>query len=170
MEQLGFTAIKPLVVPRRFFWNSITSKVLRIDFRHYHRYIRCPAVSAVVGYNRCLRLCISSSMALISSLVISTALNTKSTLQPLFLLRYIHYRIFFTASGMGVSIFQRPPQLPHRSFLRDLGLAATVTTSNQGWFSSREIKLCPTIPVAPNIPTLQFLLIFSLLIFLKYIF
>ena len=34
-----------------------------------------------------------------------------------------------------------------------LGLAATVTTSNHGWFSNSEINLCPTIPVAPKIPT-----------------
>ena len=33
-------------------------KVFRVDFRYYHRYIRCPAVSAVVGYDRCLCLCI----------------------------------------------------------------------------------------------------------------
>ena len=26
MEQFGFTAINPLVVPRRFFWSSITAK------------------------------------------------------------------------------------------------------------------------------------------------
>ena len=47
----------------------------------------------------------------ISSLVISTALNTKSTAGGHLLhLVYIHATIsFFTASGMGVSIFQRPP-------------------------------------------------------------
>ena len=34
-------------------------KVLRVDLRDHHRNIRCPAVSAVVGYNRCLCLCVS---------------------------------------------------------------------------------------------------------------
>ena len=38
-------------------------------------------------------------------------------------------------------------------------LAAIVVTSNHGWFSKREINLCPTIPVPPRIPTLSFSLI-----------
>ena len=33
-------------------------KMFRINFRHYHWHIRCPAVCAVVGYNRGLCLCI----------------------------------------------------------------------------------------------------------------
>ena len=32
--------------------------VLWIDFRNYHRHIRCPAVCTVVGNNRCLCLCV----------------------------------------------------------------------------------------------------------------
>ena len=41
-----------------FFLELNHLKVLRIDLRHYHRNIRCPAVCAVVGNNRCFCLCI----------------------------------------------------------------------------------------------------------------
>ena len=33
-------------------------EVFRVDLRHYHWYIRCPAMCAVVGYNRSLCLCV----------------------------------------------------------------------------------------------------------------
>ena len=33
-------------------------EVLRVDLRHYHGNVRCPAVSAVVGNDRSLSLCI----------------------------------------------------------------------------------------------------------------
>ena len=33
-------------------------KMLRIDFRDNHRYIRCPAMCTVIGNNRCFCLCV----------------------------------------------------------------------------------------------------------------
>ena len=33
-------------------------KMFRVDFRHYHRHIRCPAMCTVVGNNRSLCLCV----------------------------------------------------------------------------------------------------------------
>ena len=33
-------------------------KMFRVDFRHYHRNIRCPAMCTVVGNNRCLCFCV----------------------------------------------------------------------------------------------------------------
>ena len=52
----------------------------------------------------------SSSIARISSFVISTALNTKST-QAATASTSLTFMTtsFFTASGIGVAIFQRPP-------------------------------------------------------------
>ena len=41
-----------------FFLRFDNFKVFRINLRHYHRYIRCPSVGTVVGYNRRLRFCI----------------------------------------------------------------------------------------------------------------
>ena len=42
-----------------FFLMFDDFKVLWIDFRHYHRHIRGPAMCTVIGNNRCLSLCIS---------------------------------------------------------------------------------------------------------------
>ena len=41
---------------KTFFLEFDDIKVLWIDFRNYHRNIRCPSVCTVVGYNRCLCL------------------------------------------------------------------------------------------------------------------
>src|SRR3954454_12890586 len=41
--------------------------------------------------------------------------------------------------------------------------AAIAVISNCGWSSSNCANRCPTVPVAPNIPTLYFLLILRLL-------
>src|SRR5260370_21236512 len=38
----------------------------------------------------------------------------------------------------------------------DLSDAASHLTSNHGWFSSRLTKRCPTMPVAPRMPTSSF--------------
>ena len=157
MEQFGFTAINPLLVPRRFFWNSMTSKCSGLI---------SGTTIGTSGVQRCALLlettgvsvfAYASSIALISSFDISTAENTKSTVDATCSTSFTFITTsFFTASGIGVSIFQRPPTASSYVFPALLGLAARVTTSNHGWFSSREINLCPTIPVAPKIPTLNF--------------
>ena len=149
--------MNPRVVPRRFFWSGITSK--------------CSALISgttigTSGVQRCALLldttgvsvfAYASSIALISSLLISTALNTKSTVDATCSTSFtLSTTSFFTASGIGVSIFQRSPTASSYVLPAERGLAATVTTSNHGWFSSREINLCPTIPVAPRIPTFNF--------------
>ena len=41
-----------------FFLRFDNLKVFRVDLRHYHRYIRCPSVSTVIGNNRCFSFCI----------------------------------------------------------------------------------------------------------------
>ena len=46
----------------------------------------------------------------------------------------------------GISPYVRPS---------DRSLAATQVSLNQGWPSSRRTSCCPTIPVAPRIPTSQ---------------
>ena len=110
MEQFGLTATNPLVVPRRSFWYLITSKC-------------CGLISGTTIGTSGVHLCAlllettgvsvfaySSSMALISSLDISTAENTKSTVEATFSTSDTFITTsFFTASGIGVSIFQRPP-------------------------------------------------------------
>ena len=102
----------------------------------------------------------ASSIALISSFDISTALNTKSTVEATSSTSFTLCTIsFLTASGIGVSIFQRSPTASSYVLPALRGLAATVTTSNHGWFSRSEINLCPTIPVAPRIPTFNLSLI-----------
>ena len=102
-------------------------------------------------------LAYASSMAFISSFVMSTALNTKSTPAATFSTSFTFITTsFLTASGMGVVIFQRSPTASSYVLPAERGLAATVTTWNHGWFSKRAMKRCPTIPVAPNIPTFSF--------------
>ena len=72
-------------------------------------------------------------MARISSFVMSTALNTKSTDAATFSTSATFITdSFFTASGMGVSIFQRPLTASSYVFPALLALAATVVTSNHG--------------------------------------
>ncbi len=145
-------------MPRRFFWLLITSK--------------CPGLSSgttigTSGVHLCALLlettgvsvlAYSSSILLISSLDISTALKTKSASEatPLTSLTSLTI-ISLTASGIGVCIFQRLPAASSYLFPALLGLAAITVTSNQGWFSNNEINLCPTIPVPPRIPALNFL-------------
>ena len=104
---------------------------------------------------------------MISSLLISTALNTKSTVEAISStsLTFLSVRSA-TLAGIGVSIFHLPSTASLYFFPALRGDAATVTTSNQGWFSRRAINLCPTIPVAPRIPTLNFSIAFSSFIFL----
>ena len=170
MEQFGFTATKPLLVPRRFFWNSITLKCSGLI---------SGTTIGTSGVQRCALLlettgvsvfAYASSIARISSFVISTALNTKSTSNATFSISFTFITaIFFTHSGIGVCIFQRPPTASSYVFPAERGLAATVTTSNHGWSSSREINLWPTIPVAPKIPTFNFCSIFFLLLLLFFL-
>jgi len=150
--------MKPLVVPRRFFCDSITSKcsgfnsgtTIGTSGVHLWALLLDTTGVSVFAY--------SSSIFLISSLLISTALNTKSTLEATSSTLLTSSTIMFlTASGIGVVIFQRPPMASSYFLPALLGLAAIATTSNQGWFSSKEINLCPTIPVPPRIPTFNFL-------------
>ena len=157
MEQLGFTATKPRVVPRRFLWKGITAKCSGLisgitmgtsGVQRWALLLDTTGVS-VLAY--------ASSMARISSFVISTALNTKSTVEATFSTSATFMTTsFFTASGMGDVIFQRSPTASSYVFPAERALAATVTTWNQGWSSRREINLWPTIPVAPRMPTLSF--------------
>ena len=75
----------------------------------------------------------SSSIFLISSFVISTAENTKSTSDATFSTSLTFMTtIFFTASGIGVSIFHLPPTASSYVLPALLGLAAMVVTSNHG--------------------------------------
>lgn len=61
------------------------------------------------------------------------ALNTKSTVEATSSTSFTFFTIsFLTPSGIGVSIFQRPPTASSYVFPAERGLAATVTTSNQG--------------------------------------
>ena len=59
-------------------------------------------------------------------------------------------------SGIGVSIFQRLPTASSYVLPALCAEAASVTTSNHGWFSSNVMKRWPTIPVAPRMPTFIF--------------
>ena len=99
----------------------------------------------------------SSSIALISSFDISTALKTKSTVEATASTSFTSITsMFLTASGIGVVIFHLPPTASSYVLPALLALAAIVTTSNQGWFSRRDMNLWPTIPVPPKMPTLNF--------------
>src|SRR5271154_3726015 len=60
-------------------------------------------------------------------------------------------RISATRLGMGVFIRQRAASPYRRPSERSE--AASQATSNQGWCSSICTKRCPTMPVAPRIPT-----------------
>ena len=53
-----FNSYKAAFCSETFLLEFDNLEVLRIDFRNYHRNVRCPAVCAVVGHNRCLCLCI----------------------------------------------------------------------------------------------------------------
>ena len=62
-----------------------------------------------------------------------TALNTKSTVDATCSTSFTFITTsFFTASGIGVSIFQRPPTASSYVFPAERGLAANVVTSNHG--------------------------------------
>ncbi len=133
MEQLGFTATNPRSVPRRFFWKSMTficsglisGTTIGTSGVHLWALLLETTGVSVLAY--------ASSMALISSLDISTALNTKSTLEATASTSFTFITTrSFTASGMGVSIFQRPPTASSYRFPAERGLAAIVVTSNQG--------------------------------------
>src|SRR5947199_2389757 len=60
-------------------------------------------------------------------------------------------RILATLAGIGVFKRQRAASLYSRPSERSE--AASHATSNHGWDSSIWIKRCPTMPVAPRIPT-----------------
>src|SRR6266849_2558445 len=60
-------------------------------------------------------------------------------------------RILATRAGMAVFRRQRAASAYSRPSERSE--AASHATSNQGWVSSIWIKRCPTMPVAPRIPT-----------------
>ncbi len=149
-------------MPRRFFWLLITSRCCGLssgttigtsDVHLWALLLETTGVS-VLAY--------SSSILLISSLDISTALKTKSTSEATLFTSLTSFTIMsFTVSGIGDAIFQRPPIASSYLFPALRGLAAIATTSNQGCFSNNEINLCPTIPVPPRIPALNFLSMFS---------
>src|SRR5258708_5505181 len=60
-------------------------------------------------------------------------------------------RIF--AIGPGIAVFIRQRAASAYSFPAERSDAASQAASNQGWCSSSWIKRCPTMPVAPRIPT-----------------
>src|SRR5713101_821066 len=64
-------------------------------------------------------------------------------------------RISATGEGIGVFSFQRAASAYERPSERSE--AASHAISNQGWCSSIWTKRCPTIPVAPRIPTEVFM-------------
>ena len=110
MEQFGFTATNPLLVPSLLRWNSITficSGLISGTTIGTSGVHLCALLLETTGVSV---LAYASSIALISSLVISTALNTKSTSAATFSTSFTFFTtIFLTVSGIGVSIFQRSP-------------------------------------------------------------
>ena len=92
----------------------------------------------------------------------STAENTKSTSDATFSTSLTFMTtISFTASGIGVFIFQRSPTASSYLLPALLGEAAMTFTSNLWWFSRSDMNRCPTIPVPPRIPTLNLSLMSS---------
>ena len=152
--------MKPRFVPRRFFWASMISKCSQL-------------ISGITmgtsGVQRCALLlettgvsdfAYRSSIARISSLDMFTAENTKSTSAAIeSTSSMLRTTMFFTFSGIGVSIFHFPPTASSYVFPALRLLAARTQISYQGCSESSVIKRCPTIPVAPRIPTLNFSLI-----------
>ena len=133
MEQFGFTATNPLAVPNLFFWNSMTficSGLISGTTIGTSGVHLCALLLETTGVSV---FAYASSIALISSFVISTALNTKSTSDATCSTSFTFFTIIsFTASGIGVSIFQRSPTASAYVFPALLGLAAIVVTSNHG--------------------------------------
>src|SRR5512141_2049239 len=87
----------------------------------------------------------------------STAQNTESTAPAMAATSEAFWTVIpATAGGTGVLITQRPFTASWYALPAEAGLAATRVTSNQGWFSRRERKRWPTIPVAPRTPTFSF--------------
>src|SRR5579863_3336980 len=60
---------------------------------------------------------------------------------------------FIFATDAGIGVFSRQRAASAYSFPSERSDAASHTGSNQGWCSSIWINRCPTMPVAPRIPT-----------------
>ena len=76
--------------------------------------------------------------------------------------RLLAVALFVAAlAGMGVSNFHLPSTASSYGLPALRSDAASALISNQGWSSSDWMNLCPTIPVAPKIPTFIFSIIYS---------
>ena len=107
-------------------------------------------------------LAYASSSARISSFFMSTAQKTKSASAATSSTCEASYTgMAFMLSGIGVSIAQRPATASSYGLPAERGLAASTVTVNHGWFSSRVMKRCPTMPVQPTIPTRYCFMLFS---------
>src|SRR5512138_3821357 len=87
----------------------------------------------------------------------STAQNTKSTACEMAATSEAFLTVRpATEPGIGDLSAQRPFTASAYFCPAEFALAATSTTSYQGWLSRRETNRWPTMPVAPSTPTFSF--------------
>ena len=146
MEQLGLVTICPFQ-PRARCWPGYQLQVVRIDLRHQQGHV---ALHAVVAWNWTPP---RGRPARRRARFRWPQTRPWRRIAGAAALPGLHSSTVWSATACGVSP-ARCHFMASRYFLpAERSLAPSHATLNQGWPSRNLMKCCPTIPVAPRMPT-----------------